>query len=155
MTMSKIPFFAAGLLAAACAVHAQTAAPVKVDGPWARAVLQGQVSSGAYMTLTAREALTLTGASSPAAAIVEIHQMKLEGDVMKMRALDELALPAGRAVEFKPGGYHFMLMDLRAAFKPDTHVPLTLQFRNAQGQARTLQVSVPVRLGPATHGHKP
>jgi copper(I)-binding protein len=155
MTMSNYPFLAAVLLAASFTVQAQTAAPVKVEGAWARAVLQGQVSSGAYMTLTAREPLTLTGASSPAAAIVEIHQMKLEGDVMKMRAIDQLALPAGRPVELKPGGYHIMLMDLRSAFKPDTQLPLTLQFRNAQGQAQSLQVSVPVRLGPATHGHKP
>jgi periplasmic copper chaperone A len=135
------------LIAATCivaaAAHAQPA-PVKVEGGWARAVLQGQASSGAYMTFTAREPLTLTGASSPAAGIIEIHWMKLEGDVMKMRAVDTLELAPGKAVEFKPGGYHFMLMDLKAAFRDGTHVPMTLQFRDAKGKARELKVSLPV-----------
>lgn len=152
--MNRRSLLLAGLLAATTAAQAQTAAPVKVDGAWARPVLQGQVSSGAYMTLTASEPLTLVGAASPAAAIVEIHEMKLEGDIMKMRAVDTLALPAGKPVEFKPGGYHFMLMDLRAAFRPDSQVPLTLQFRDAQGKPRTLQVAVPVR-AQGGHGHKP
>lgn len=152
--MNRRSLLLAGLLAATTAAQAQTAAPVKVEGAWARPVLQGQVSSGAYMTLTASEPLTLVGAASPAAAIVEIHEMKLVGDIMKMRAVDTLALPPGKPVEFKPGGYHFMLMDLRAAFRPDSQVPLTLQFRDAQGKPRTLQVAVPVR-AQGGHGHKP
>ena len=145
----------AALLAAAFTVQAQApAAPLAVQGAWARAVLQGQSSSAAYMTLVAREPLTLTGASSPAAGIIEIHEMRMEGDVMKMRAADTLALPAGRAVELKPGGYHLMLMDLKAAFRAGTHVPLTLQLRDGQGQARTLEVAVPVHNAPpGAHKH--
>lgn len=139
--------------------HAQTEAPVKVDGAWARVLLQGQASSGAYMTFTAREPLTLTGAESPAAGIIEIHQMKMDGDVMKMRAVDTLALPAGKAVALKPGGYHFMLMDLKAAFRPGMVVPLTLQLRDAQGRVRELKVEAPVAFVPPQahqpHGHKP
>lgn len=129
-------------------------APVAVSGAWARPLLQGQVSSGAYMTLTAREPLTLTGASSPAAAIIEIHQMKMEGDVMKMRAVDTLALAPGQPVEFKPGGYHFMLMDLQAPFKPGEQVPLTLRFTDAAGKPRELRVVVPVSAAaPKSHRH--
>jgi hypothetical protein len=128
-------------------------APVNVQGGWARAVLQGQASSGAYMTFTAREPLTLTGASSPAAGIIEIHQMKMEGDVMKMRAVDTLELAPGKAVEFKPGGYHFMLMDLKAAFREGTQVPLTLQFRDGKGRAREMKVSLPVARE-MPHAHK-
>jgi periplasmic copper chaperone A len=143
------------VLAAAAQVQAQTAAaPVVVDGAWARVLLQGQASSGAYMTFTAREPLTLTGAESPAAGIIEIHQMKMEGDVMKMRAVDTLDLPAGRAVELKPGGYHFMLMDLKAAFRAGTRIPMTLQFRDVKGKQRALQVSVPVAAA-APAPHKP
>lgn len=143
------------VLAAAFAAQAQTApAPVAVEGAWARAVMQGQRASSAYMTLVAREPLTLTGASSPAAGIVEVHHMKMEGEVMRMRAVDTLELPAGKPVELKPGGYHLMLMDLKAAFRADTQVPLTLQFRDARGQPRSLQVSVPVRHGAAApHKH--
>lgn len=119
-------------------------APVAIDGAWARAVMQGQGASGAYMTFTAREPLTFTGAATPAAGIVEIHQMKLEGEVMRMRAVDTLALPAGQPVELKPGGYHLMLMDLKAPFRPGTSIPLTLQFRDARGKERSLRLSVPV-----------
>lgn len=141
-------------LAGTLAVQAQSAAPVAVDGAWARTVLPGQASSGAYMTFTAREPLTLVGAESPAAGIVEIHQMKMEGDVMKMRAVDKLELPVGRKVEFKPGGYHFMLMDLKAKFGTGTTVPLTLQFRDAAGKPRELKVALPVALAaPAAHKH--
>jgi copper(I)-binding protein len=144
------------LAAAALATQAQPAAPVNVnvDGAWARAAGQGQVSSGAYMALTAREPLRLVGASSPAAGIVELHQMKMDGDVMKMRAVDALELPVGQAVELKPGGYHLMLMDLKLPFKPDARIPLTLRFRDAKGAERSLQLSVPVAFAPP-HAHKP
>ncbi|MDB5858099.1 MAG: hypothetical protein JWQ76_1788 [Ramlibacter sp.] len=142
------------LAAAAVLAQAQPAAPVTVEGAWARAALQGQGSSAAYMTLTAREPVTLLGATSPAAAIVELHEMKLEGDVMKMRAVDTLELPAGRGVELKPGGYHFMLMDLKAQFKPGLVVPLTLRLRDAKGAERTLKVSLPVAAAaPSPHKH--
>jgi periplasmic copper chaperone A len=130
------------------------AAPVTADGAWARTVLQGQAASGAYMTLTAREPLTLVGAESAAAGIVEIHEMKMEGDVMKMRAVDKLDLPAGKPVAFKPGGYHFMLMDLKTRFTTGAQVPLTLQFRDAAGKPRELKVSLPVAMAaPAGHKH--
>ncbi|HEX2543857.1 MAG TPA: copper chaperone PCu(A)C [Ramlibacter sp.] len=141
-------------LAVAAGAHAQPAAPVAVEGPWARAVLPGQVSSGAYMTFVAREPVTLLGAASPAAGIVEIHEMKLEGDFMKMRAVDRLELAAGQRVEFKPGGYHFMLMDLKAKLNPGMTLPLTLQFRDVGGKLREVQVSLPVAAAaPASHKH--
>jgi copper(I)-binding protein len=140
--------------AAAVVAHAQSAAPVAVDGAWARAALQGQSTSAAYMTLTAREPLTLLGASSPAAASVELHEMKLDGDVMRMRAVDTLDLPVGKGIELKPGGYHFMLMDLKAQFKPGLAVPLTLRLRDAKGAERTFQVSLPVAAAaPMQHKH--
>jgi hypothetical protein len=134
--------------------QAQPAAPVAVDGAWARAALQGQPTSAAYMTLTAREPLTLVGATSPAAGSVELHEMKMEGDVMKMRAVDKLDLPAGQSLELKPGGYHFMLMDLKAQFKPGLVVPLTLRLRDAKGAERTLAVALPVAAA-APAPHKP
>lgn len=145
-----LPAFAIVLAAAA---QAQPA-PVAVSAPWARAVMQGQSNSAAYMTLTAAEPLTLTGASSPAAGVVEIHEMWMEGDVMKMRARESVALPAGQAVSFRPGGYHLMLMDLKAAFRPGMVVPLTLQLRDAQGRVRELKVEAPVAFVPP-QGHKP
>ena len=123
-------------------------APVTVEAAWARASVQGQQGTGAFMQLTAREPLTLVGASSPAAGLAEVHEMKMEGDVMKMRAIPALALPAGKPVQLKPGGHHLMLMDLKAPLKPDTRVPITLNFRNAKGEASSLQLSVAVTVQP-------
>jgi periplasmic copper chaperone A len=135
------------------AIVAQPVA-VKVERAWARSTVQGQDSSGAYMTLTAAEPLTLLGAATPAAGIVEIHQMKMEGDVMKMRAVDTLPMKPGVPLQFAPNSYHFMLMDLKAPFRAGTKVQMTLRFRDAKGAERTQDVAVPVSLAaPAAHGH--
>ena len=136
------------LLAAPAAVLAQAAVPVTVQGAWARTIVPGQQSSGAYMTLTAREPLTLLGADTPAADIVEIHQMKMEGDIMKMRAAESLPLPAGKPVQLAPGGFHFMLMDLKDPFRAGTQIPITLRFRDGKGKVRTLPLRVPVQAKP-------
>jgi copper(I)-binding protein len=145
-------------LLAAAAVHAQPAAPtlLAVEGAWARATVQGQMGTGAFMRLTAREPLSLVGASSPVAGVAEVHEMKMEGDVMRMRPIDALELPAGKPVELKAGGHHLMLMELKTPLKPGTSVPVTLLLRDARGQTSSLQISVPVRaFGPApAAGHK-
>lgn len=136
---------------AATAAYAQ-APLVQVERPWARATVQGQDSTGAYMTLTAREPLTLLGAETPAAGIVEIHQMKMVGDVMKMSAAETLPLKPGEPLQFAPNGYHFMLMDLKTPFRVGAAIPMKLRFRDAKGAARTVDVSVPVALvPPAAH----
>ena len=140
-TRSLIAAIALGLGAATAFAQG---APVAADGAWARATVQGQKSSGAFVKLTAREALQLIGASSPVAGVTEVHEMKMEGDVMRMRAISALNLPAGQAVELKPGGYHVMLMDLRAPLAPNTQIPLTLRFKDAKGAESRLELSVPV-----------
>ena len=134
--------FAAALLAGAA--HAQTAAPVAAEGAWARASVPGQKATGAFMRLTASEATRLVRAESPAAGVTEVHEMKMEGDVMKMRAVPALDLPAGKAVELKPGGYHVMLMDLKAPLVKGTNVPLTLVFQDTKGIESQQQVQLPV-----------
>ena len=147
---------AAFVMASGLAAHAQAPAPLTVEHAWARTSVQGQSGTGAFMTLTAREPLTLVGVSTPVAGVAEIHEMKMEGDVMKMRAIASLPLPAGQRVEFKPGGYHFMLLEPKTPFQPGVQVPLTLRFRDARGQERTLQVAVPVSAAApagAAHGH--
>ena len=144
--------FASFLLAAAGAAFAQTAAPVAVHGAWARSTVAGQDSTGAYMTLTAREPLTLLGADTPAAGIVEIHEMRMEGEVMKMRAAETLPLATGKPLQLAPGGFHLMLMDLKAPFQAGSSIPMTLRFRDAQGKERKLPVDVPVtRMPPGKH----
>lgn len=167
MTSGKFPTFSkfsqAALLVllalGGTAALAQTAA-VKVDGAWARATVQGQRGSGAFMSLTASEATRLVGVSSPVAGVAEVHEMKMEGDVMKMRALPSLELPAGKKVEFKPGGYHVMLMDLKAPLAKDSTIPLTLLFQDAKGVESKLELKLPVATaapgataGTAEHKH--
>lgn len=132
------------LLAASALVFAQAPAPVTVAGAWARASVPGQHGSGAFMTLTASEPVTLVGAATPAAGLAEVHEMKMEGDVMRMRPVPALELPAHKPVQLSPGGYHLMLQDLKAPLKPGTSVPVTLTFRTASGEQRQLALQVPV-----------
>ena len=121
-----------------------TTAPVKVEAAWVRASVPGQAGTGAFMRLTASEPMTLVGLTTPAAGVAEVHEMKLDGDVMRMRAIPSLALPAGKTVELRPGGYHLMLMDLKAPLKPETQVPMTLVLRDAKGAERRVELQVPV-----------
>jgi copper(I)-binding protein len=125
------------------AALAQTAA-VKVEGAWARATVQGQKGTGAFMSLTAKDATQLVGVSTPVAGVAEVHEMKVEGDVMKMRAVPLLDLPAGKKVDLKPGGYHIMLMDLKAPLSKDSTVPVTLLFKDAKGMESKLELKLPV-----------
>ena len=122
-------------------------AQVKVDNAWARATVQGQKATGAFMTLTAPQATRLVAVSTPVAGVAEIHEMKMDAGVMKMRAMTALELPAKQAVELKPGSYHLMLMDLKAPLAKDGSVALTLTFRDAKGAESKQQVTVPVTTG--------
>ena len=122
---------------------AQTAA-VKVDGAWARATVQGQKASGAFMSLTAKDATQLVGVSTPVAGVAEVHEMKMDGDIMRMRAAPALDLPAGKKVDLKSGGYHIMLMDLKTPLAKDSSVPMTLLFRDTKGVESKLELKVPV-----------
>jgi copper(I)-binding protein len=147
----------ATLSLAAVSAFAQAPAPaVKVEGAWARATVAGQQGTGAFMSLTAPSALKLVGVSSPVAGVAELHEMKMEGDIMRMRSVPAIELPAGTSVQLKPGGFHVMLMDLKVPLRKDTQVPLTLVLQNAQGQTSQVQVSVPVMLSApagAASGH--
>ncbi|MDD0841044.1 copper chaperone PCu(A)C [Curvibacter sp. HBC61] len=149
--------FSAVLGAALCALSfAVSAQGVDVKGAWARASVPGQKATGAFMTLTAPAGATLVGVRSPAAGVTELHEMKMDGDVMKMRAVPSLPLPAGQAVELKPGGYHVMLLDLKAPLAKDSTVPITLLLRDAKGVDSQLELKVPVKaVAPsgATGGH--
>ena len=110
---------------------AQTAA-VKVEGAWARASVQGQKGTGAFMRLTAQEGARLVRAESPAAGLAEVHEIKMEGDVMKMRALPQLELKSGQKMAMQPGsGVHIMLMGLKKPLAVGDTFPLTLNFRKA------------------------
>jgi copper(I)-binding protein len=118
---------------------------VEVKDAWARATVQGQKATGAFMKITAKDNAKLVGVSSPVAGVAEVHEMKMDKDIMKMAALPNgLDLPAGKAVELKPGGYHVMLMDLKAPLAKDTTVPVTLTFQDAKGVKSNVELKVQV-----------
>ncbi len=117
---------------------------VDVKGAWVRSTVPGQKGTGAFMKITAKEGARLVGVLTPAAGVAEVHEMKMDNDIMKMRALPFLDLPAGKAVEFKPGGYHMMLMDLKRPLAVGSKVPMTLVFKDAKGVQSKLELSLPV-----------
>jgi copper(I)-binding protein len=129
---------------------------VTISDAWARATVQGQKATGAFMKITAKDNIKLVGVSSPAAGVAEIHEMKMDKDVMKMAALPNgLDLPAGKAVELKPGGYHLMLMDLKAPLAKDSTVPVILTFQDAKGVKSNVELKVPVGMqSPMMPNHK-
>ncbi|WP_412103194.1 copper chaperone PCu(A)C [Polaromonas sp. SM01] len=124
----------------AAVAHAQ----VDVSNAWVRTTVPGQQGTGAFMKITAKEATRLVSISTPAAGIAEVHEMKMENDVMKMRGLSGLDLPAGKTVELKPGGYHVMLMDLKQALPAGSTVAMTLVFKDAKGIESKVALNVPV-----------
>ncbi|MCC7327992.1 MAG: copper chaperone PCu(A)C [Burkholderiales bacterium] len=138
---SKLPLM--GLLFALFAAPAW--GQVTVADAWIRGTVPGQMATGAFMQLTSSTDTALVGVASPAAKVAEIHEMAMAGGVMKMRAIDKLALPAGKAVELQPGGYHLMLMQLVQPLKAGDSVPLTLTFADREGRKTTKEIKVPVR----------
>ena len=136
----------------AFATHAHKIVPVQVSGAWVRATVPGQQGSGAFMSLTSKVATRLVGVSTPVAGIAEVHEMKMQGDIMKMQPVPALDLPAGKTVELKSGGYHLMLMDLKQPLNAGSSVPMTLRFKDARGIESRLDISVAVSLLPPVAG---
>ena len=120
-------------------------AQTTVKDAWVRGTVAQQKATGAFMQITSAQGGKLLSVRSPAAGIVEIHEMSMSGDVMKMHAVPGLELPAGRAVELKPGSYHVMMMDLKQPLKAGDSVPLTLVIEGKNGKRETLEVKAPVR----------
>jgi copper(I)-binding protein len=136
---------------------AQTTA-VTVTDAWARPTVAGQPVGGGYLTLRGGSAADrLLSASSAVAASVELHSMAMEGDVMRMRPVDGIAVPAGGTVELKPGGLHLMLMGLKQPLAAGSKLPLTLRFEKA-GELQVELVVGQRAAAPAAakdgHGHK-
>jgi copper(I)-binding protein len=121
--------FAALWVCAAFTAHAQ----VEVSDAWVRATGQGQKATGVFMNLTAKKATRLVGVKTDLTSSAEVHEMKMEKDVMKMQAVKALDLPAGKTVALKPGSYHVMLMDLSKPLDEGSPVVLTLLFEDAAG----------------------
>lgn len=150
-----LPLALAATLLAGSA-HAQ----VSATNAWVRATVPHQQATGAFMQLQSATATSLVSASSPLTPDVEVHEMSMEGELMRMRQVPAIELPAGKAVELKPGGHHIMFLNLRQQVREGDTVPLTLVFRDRAGKSESLQMKVPVRglaagapQASAGHGH--
>lgn len=120
-------------------------AQVTVKDAWVRATVAQQKATGAFMQLQSVQDARLVSAQSPVAGVVEVHEMAMDGGVMKMRAVPSLALPAGKSVDLKPGGYHVMLMDLKGQVKEGDTVPVTLVVEGKDGKRQNIDVQATAR----------
>lgn len=136
-------------LAAACAawliLAPPAAAQTTVADAWVRATVPQQKASGLFGTITAARGGRVVGVSSPLAGIAEVHEMSMAGDVMKMRAVPALELPAGKPVKLAPGGVHVMLMDLKRQLKAGETVPVTFVVEGAGGRRESVEVKAAVK----------
>ena len=133
------------VMALALAAHAQRSADIDVKSAWARPTVAGQMGTGAFMHLTSKEGARLLGASSDVAGVVEIHEIAMEGNVMRMRPIRSLDLPPGSTVELKPGGHHMMLMDLKRPLATGEKIKVELRLETRDRKLVTQPVEVEVR----------
>ena len=129
----------------AAMASASALAQVTATDAWVRGTVATQAATGAYVTLKSTEDAKLVAASSPAAKRSEIHEMTMQGNVMQMREVAAIALPAGKAVELKPGGHHLMLLGLVKPLATGEPVPITLTIEDKAGKRSTLVVQAKVR----------
>ena len=146
---------ALGLLALVAIHAAAQPAGVRAEQPWARATAPRQTVGGMYVTLISPVDDRLVGASSPVAGHAEVHEMTMEGNVMRMRELTGgLRLPAGKAVALAPGGLHLMLVDLKQPLAAGQVIPVQLRFEHAPPVDLQVRVAPVGAQGPGMeHAH--
>jgi copper(I)-binding protein len=143
--------FAGMVLGLSFSAHAQNAkvGSVQIENAYTRATVPGQQVAGGFMKIENKGAADqLVSASSPVAGEVQLHEMAMDGNVMKMRQVKDIAVPAGGAVELKPGGLHLMFMNIKAPLTAGETVPVKLKF----AKAGEVEVKMPVNAMGAGHG---
>lgn len=135
----------ATLLALGLGLTSMAQAQVTVKDAWVRATVAQQTATGAFMQIHSAKDARLLELRSPVAALVELHKMEMTDNVMKMRAIDTLDLPAGKTLELKPGGYHVMLMELKAQVKEGDIIPLTLVVEDKDKKRQTIELKAVAR----------
>jgi hypothetical protein len=145
---------AATALGLSFVAHAQEAkvGSIQIENAYTRATVPGQMVAGGFMKIENKGTTDqLLSASSPAAGEVQLHEMGMDGNVMKMRQVKEITVPAGGAVELKPGGLHLMLMNIKTPLVAGQMVPVKLKF----AKAGEVEVKVPVNaMGQHSEGAK-
>ena len=130
--------------------HAQAEPTIHAEGAWSRATSPNQQVGVAYLTITSTGADRLLGASSPVAAEAQVHEMVMDGQVMRMREVAGLDLPAGQTVSLMPGGYHIMLMNLKSRLTVGETFPLHLTFEHSPATDVQVRVQPAGASGPIT-----
>lgn len=120
-------------------------AEVAVKDPWIRATVPNQNATGAFMQITAQQDMRVVAAQSPVADVVEIHEMKMENGIMKMRPVAEFPLAAGKPAHLEPGGFHIMLTGLKHQIREGDIVPLTLVAESKDKKRETIELKVTAR----------
>jgi periplasmic copper chaperone A len=120
-------------------------ADVSIKAPWVRATAPAQKVAGGYMQISSTTNARLLKLTSPLASSVELHASSMENGVMKMRYLEQLEIPAGKVIEFKPGSYHIMLIGLKKQLVEGDKVPLKLLFADNSNKEHLFEVSFPVQ----------
>jgi periplasmic copper chaperone A len=134
------------LLTLSCLFVACSAqADVTITEAWVRANAPGQSVGAAYMTLHSPQDSTLVFVETPAAGSVEIHSMRMENNVMKMRMLEELPIKAGKPERLAPGGFHLMLFDLKNSLKIGEKVTFKLCFKNKANEITHQNITLPIK----------
>ena len=144
-------FVGCALVALLWAGAAARAAGVEVTGAWAKATMPAQKVAGVYMEIRSDRAAKLVGVESPLADAAEVHEMRHQDGVMRMRHIESLDLPAGQVVKLAPGGYHVMLFDLRQPLKPGDKVTITLRVER-DGKREDVEVVAVVKPPSAAGG---
>ena len=127
---------------------------IEIGQPWTRATPPTAESGGGYLVLknTGATPDRLIAVKSPAADKVEIHEMKMDGNIMRMREVEKgIEIPPGATVELKPGGFHVMFMGLKEPFAKEAKVPLTLVFEKAGSIDVDLMVQAMGAQSPSMH----
>ncbi len=120
-----------GLASVAQAQNAKVGS-VQIENAYTRATVPGQMVAGGFMNVENKGGVDLLiSASSPIAGEVQLHEMAMEGNVMKMRQVKDIPIPAGGSVELKPGGMHLMFMNIKAPLTAGETVPVKLKFAKA------------------------
>ena len=143
------------LSAGAASAHGYKVGNLEIGHPWSRATPKGAPLAAGYLkiTNTGKESDRLIGGSAEFAGRFEIHEMKEEGGMMKMRALSNgIEIKPGETVELKPGGYHLMFPDLKQPLVHGQKVKGTLRFEKA-GSVDVEYAVEAMGASPAHHGH--
>jgi copper(I)-binding protein len=133
------------LFALALTHLAHAAGNVSAKDAWVRLPPPGAKVVGAYLTLEAKQPMTLTGAKSPTAESVELHTMSMNNSVMQMRQVPSIALEADKPLKLEPGGLHLMLIGLKQSLKAGDTVQIDLHLSPRKGKPETLRVPAVVR----------